>query len=64
MLHANFNDPAEREKEFADAGEKNIISEAISLRKMNRNGIEDRAGETDFKWVQELVFCCNQTYLG
>lgn len=43
---------------------KSIIAEAISLRRIDGNGIQDTDGGTDLKWDRELVFCCNRNYAG
>lgn len=63
MLHANWNNPAEREKNFLlQEDKKIIIAEAISLRKINGNGIQDTDGGADFKWNQKFVSYHNKNY--
>lgn len=58
MLHANQYDPVERKKKknFIVQERKLIIAEAITLRNITRNEIQDKDGGTDFKWGQELAF--------
>ena len=52
MLHASWNNPAERGENLAAAGEgkkkPTLIAETISLRKINGNGIQDTDGGADF----------------
>lgn len=63
MLHAIWNNPAEREKKpCCCIRKKNIIAEAISLRKINGSGIQDTDGGPDFKWNQKFVFYHKKNY--